>query len=692
VILVLALLFAVSANAADTDFSDGITVDNTVDAVDALLGDGICASAANDCTLRAAIQEANFTAGTDTVLVPAGTYLLTLTAAPEGTADDAYGDLDITESVDIIGPSAETTLIDGNGLVTGDRVFHITDPLGAGMIVTLTELTLQGGRVLNENGGGLLVQAPEGGPPVEDETSIQVVLNSCAVRDNVAASDQVDPDTGKPIGGSGGGIYSTGELNLYQSSIAANLAAANGGGVYSGGPLNVDVTEIVDNEAEGGGGLFDTGAHISTFSRCLVAHNTAVGGGGVTSRTQVLQLWENCTIHGNVATDVGAGINTNGTVDLANCTVSENRSDSDAPNGGAGLNSFGGAALEIGSFRIGNTILAGNVVNAAAVPPDTPTVRNCGCTGGAGCTVGAQYVSFGFNLEDAATCELAGSGDLANADPQLSPLLQLGAWPATRGHNPRSLATDGGSNAGAICPPVDQRGLPRPVDGDGSGAAFCDIGAYERQAPDMLVFYDGWDVGNSSRWFDSFAGTGASLLVNETAALEGGYGMEAVLATTTERAYAEDDSPSGDTFMDWYFLFDANGMTMADNTRHKIFQAFQQTPTARLVTAVLRYRDATGTALRVKVHQNDSSWVGTGWLPIPTSGAVQVQMEWVRSTGPGAEDGILAVYLDGILADTVMGIDNDSAGNVDFVRIGVTGGAEITTTGSHYFDEFLTLR
>src|ERR671916_1848883 len=56
-----------------------LTVNTTSDAVDANLGNGLCATAAGTCTLRAAVQEANATAEVNDVIeVPAGIYTLTI--------------------------------------------------------------------------------------------------------------------------------------------------------------------------------------------------------------------------------------------------------------------------------------------------------------------------------------------------------------------------------------------------------------------------------------------------------------------------------------------------------------------------------------------------------------------------------------------------------------------------------------
>src|SRR5437867_13154215 len=122
-LFVLASLLLAVAPAAAATFTVN---DDTQDAVDAAPGDGSCATAGATCTLRAAIQEANAHAGADTIMVPAGTYLLTIAGQGEDIA--ATGDLDITDDVTITGAGADNTILDGNGI---DRIFDISASLVA---------------------------------------------------------------------------------------------------------------------------------------------------------------------------------------------------------------------------------------------------------------------------------------------------------------------------------------------------------------------------------------------------------------------------------------------------------------------------------------------------------------------------------------------------------------------------------
>src|SRR5262245_40991258 len=72
-------------------------------------------------SLREAALAANASPGRDTINVPAGTYQLSIAGLTEDGA--ATGDLDLLESVKIVGAGAEDTRIDATGL--GDRVLHV---------------------------------------------------------------------------------------------------------------------------------------------------------------------------------------------------------------------------------------------------------------------------------------------------------------------------------------------------------------------------------------------------------------------------------------------------------------------------------------------------------------------------------------------------------------------------------------
>jgi hypothetical protein len=112
-----------------------------------------------------------------------------------------------------------------------------------------------------------------------------------------------------------------------------------------------------------------------------------------------------------------------------------------------------------------NTILAGNTTSW--IGPD--------CTG--------AISSTGYSLVgDTADCTFTPTvGDLVDVNPRLFPLL---GSPGYHPLLPGSPAIDAGNPAGCtdhLGNPLtaDQRGTPRPLDGNGDGSAICDMGSYE---------------------------------------------------------------------------------------------------------------------------------------------------------------------------------------------------------------------
>ena len=340
------LLFALERTAEAATF----TVTTTTDAVDAAPGDGTCATAAGDCSLRAAMQEANAAAGADLITVPAGVYRLTIV----GTLEDEglTGDIDITDDVVIEGAGAEGTRLDAARI---DRYFH-TPSVNVAVSVTLRSLTIENGMAIT--GGGIRVG--NGSLTIEDAALINNIAN--------------DADEGN-----GGAVsIARGEALRVSGSVIRGNTADTGGGIVSGVETTITDTTIADNRADDGGGVQVADAPLMA-ERITVSGNSATGAGGGLQTFRSEMHVSNSTISGNSASSVrGAGVSLgSGMSTLRHVTVVGNT-------GGFGVGgSFGAATLE-------NVVVANNP--------------------GGDCQRNLPVTAVGGNLDSDGTCGVALTG------------------------------------------------------------------------------------------------------------------------------------------------------------------------------------------------------------------------------------------------------------------------------------------
>ena len=349
VLVVLAIVVVVlphrSAQAAE------FTVDSTTDAVDAILGDGVCATAAGECTLRAAIQEANTTPELDFIALPAGTYRLTIDGADEDAG--ATGDLDINAPLTITGAGADQTILDANGL---DRVIHV---LVAGPDVTLTELTVRGGVVsAGEQGGGVWMAGAG-----------SLTLERVVVENNRAI-----------VGG--GGISSRGPLVIREAIIAGNAADGFGGGVLG----NEDVT------------IFDS----------RIENNSGGGGAGIQVQDHVLTI-ERSSVTGNLADTDGGGIGVfrNGVLHATNVTVSNNRVELAGNIAGVRVD---GSGNQLRHVTIANNVNGPGLAGFSADITVSDSIIS-GHAAGDCRSGGLAITAVGVNLDSDGTCGFSMTGD-----------------------------------------------------------------------------------------------------------------------------------------------------------------------------------------------------------------------------------------------------------------------------------------
>ena len=441
-------------------------VNTTVDSVDANPGDGICADSLGRCSLRAAVMESNYTGGTNTINLPAGTYTLTLSGISGGPDDEfdalgddqTGGDLDILDlnsictflggcpgtllggsalaSVTIAGAGMNTTIIQMGTLGTAggankDRILDInpfSDPQFP-INVTVKDLTMQNGSAPNYNvsstnffheaGGaiqfdGTKSQSPNAGPTAT-LTLVNVKFNSNTgagqggavfINWGSGAITNCIFTSNTSTFGSGGAIsYNGGNINLTQT---LTISGTTIGGVGTG-------NQATNATAGNGGGVNTTGGTGITMVSNTISGNIAGNqGGAISFANSPVIVMSNSSITNNTAKNNGGAIylsarnavaNTASTAVLSGVTITGNIADSDnnnTGNGGGIYCLFGTLTVQTSSQINGNTAVNGGGIYSTWTGNVNDSSPTINVTGGQISTNNAKNNGGAFGFEPGA--------------------------------------------------------------------------------------------------------------------------------------------------------------------------------------------------------------------------------------------------------------------------------------------------
>ncbi|MCU1304990.1 MAG: polymorphic rane protein [Candidatus Sulfotelmatobacter sp.] len=330
-------------------------VNTSNDTVDVHPGDGVCADVNGQCSLRAAVMEANANMNAsdptspantqDTIMVPAGTYSLTIPYA--GTFDASTGHLDINDGVNIVGEGLANTIIQASN---GDQVFSILDlqpaitpdpgNQGPGITVSIANLAITGGQASSSNffnlgGGGIVFDAGLAGTG-------SLTLNSVALHGNSSTS------FGGALAVSDSAQIPGSTVSISQSTIQSNGALMAGGGVATSGPLSFTLanSQLTNNSAIDANGsdqspqqggalyLFSLVPTTAKIDASTIATNTSgvvgVGQGGGVWTNEALLIGKGTILTSNSSGADGGGIwiglvNPSDSVTLMDSNLQQNR-------------------------------------------------------------------------------------------------------------------------------------------------------------------------------------------------------------------------------------------------------------------------------------------------------------------------------------------------------------------------------
>lgn len=200
-----------------------------------------------------------------------------------------------------------------------------------------------------------------------------------------------------------------------------------------------------------------------------------------------------------------------------------------------------------------------------------------------------------------------------------------------------------------------------------------------------LIYSNGFESGSFSGWSSVNTDSG-DLRVTSPAALKGLKGMRALI-DDNRALWVADARPDREPAYRERFYFDPNSVTMTNGNSFVLF--FGYSGSAPVLRVELR-RSAGLYQVRASARNDGTGWTGGSWYTIGDK-PHYLETYWKASTAPGADNGVLVFWVDGVRRLRLATIDNDTH-RIDLVRLGAVAGLDAGTRGTIFIDAFETHR
>lgn len=288
-------------------------------------------------------------------------------------------------------------------------------------------------------------------------------------------------------------------LDLSQANISASHAASGGGVSFNNGRI---VRTVVSGcSASTGGGIFEhlsEGPQTIAYSTISYNHASTAGGGVGMVFVGYPSVITHSTINNNSVTPAGSSGLGGGGIEVISAglklyfsTISNNNS----LKAGGGI-SFAESGAADAAIIYRSTITSNSSYmtpgNGVYTPSGHPKITasivadNFNIYGGT--DLSGSFILLYSLVQNPGSATITGTGSMFGVDAHLGPLAVNGGFTRTRLPFAASLAVDGTPGCGQNLGP-DQRGVAACVNGK------VDMGAVERQSPEVIIFRNGFESG-----------------------------------------------------------------------------------------------------------------------------------------------------------------------------------------------------